>query len=83
MRPWALKSPRIRARWREYAFVDFDHAQYRFITAADALVAVDHREDLLKMDPYDGIDAVATADGSYDRAFDGNAWCPRDHLLAK
>lgn len=34
-------------------FVDFDHAQYRLITAAEALVAVDHREDLLKMDPYD------------------------------
>ena len=34
-------------------FVDVDHAQYRLITAAEALVAVDHREDLLKMDPYD------------------------------
>ena len=34
-------------------FVDFDQAQYRLITAAEALVEVDHREDLLKMDPYD------------------------------
>lgn len=34
-------------------FVDVDHAQYRLITAAEALVDVDHREDLLKMDPYD------------------------------
>jgi restriction system protein len=34
-------------------FVDVDHAQYRLITAAEALVNVDHRQDLLKMDPYD------------------------------
>jgi restriction system protein len=34
-------------------FVDVDHAQYRLVTAAEALVEVDHRDDLLKMNPYD------------------------------
>lgn len=34
-------------------FVDVDLAQYRLVAATEALVALDHREDLLKMNPYD------------------------------
>ena len=34
-------------------FIDFDLAKYRLVTAAEALVALDHHVDLLQMNPYE------------------------------